>query len=105
MSTLEEVIFSDVLVEVLDISSDYEKQLRTINDVLSEIKVPENKPKILVFNKIDLVSREKINSVKEKFPSAIFISAMKGEGLEELIYEMKKKGEELQKADQKAVKI
>ena len=103
MATLEEVVFSDVIIEVLDISSDYEKQLRTIEDVLSEINVPKNKPKIVVFNKIDLVSDEKITSVKNKFPSAIFISALKKKGIQKLKEQIEKTASVIWKGKEKTV--
>ena len=105
MATLEEVVFSDVIIEVLDISSDYEKQLRTIEDVLSEINVPKNKPKIVVFNKIDLVSDEKISSVKHKFPSAIFISALKKKGIQKLKEEIEKTASIIWRGKEKIVSV
>ncbi len=55
-STLEEVIYSDLLLHVIDISSDTaEKQIDAVNNVLEELGT-ENKPIILIFNKIDKVS-------------------------------------------------
>ncbi len=83
-STLEEIVFSDALIFVLDISQDYEKQFSTIRSVLEEILVDEQKPRIIVFNKIDLVSKERIIQVQQKFQDAVFISALKKTGLEEL---------------------
>ncbi len=84
-STLEEVKFSDALLIVLDISSDYEKQLGTVRSVLiDEVGVDENKPYILVFNKIDLVSSEKIDHVSRKFPDAVFVSALNKKGFDVL---------------------
>jgi GTP-binding protein HflX len=83
-STLEEIVFSDALIFVLDISKDYEKQFSTIISVLEEISVDEQKPRIIVFNKIDLVSKERIIQAQSKFQDAVFISALKKTGLEEL---------------------
>lgn len=83
-STLEEIVFSDALIFVLDISQDYEKQFSTIRSVLEEILVDEQKPRIIVFNKIDLVSKERIIQAQQKFQDAVFISALKKTGLEEL---------------------
>jgi GTP-binding protein HflX len=52
-STLDEVREADLLIHVLDISHPcFEDQYNTVNDTLKEIGV-ENKPTILVFNKID----------------------------------------------------
>ncbi|GBD03050.1 GTPase HflX [bacterium HR19] len=83
-STLEEVIFSDALLIVLDISSDYEKQYQTIRDVLDEIQVDKSKPYIIVFNKIDLVPKERLITAREKFQEAIFISAIYKIGIDDL---------------------
>ncbi|MEJ2595821.1 MAG: GTPase HflX [bacterium] len=52
-STLDEVRESDILVHVVDIShSEFEDQIRTVNETLSEIGAGD-KPVIMVFNKID----------------------------------------------------
>lgn len=52
-STLDEVRESDLLVHVVDIShSDFEDQIKVVNQTLSEIGAG-NKPTILLFNKID----------------------------------------------------
>lgn len=85
-STLEEVKFSDAILIVLDISSDYEMQFSTVMSVLEEIGVEETKPKIIVFNKIDLVSEEQIQRASKQFPSAIFISAIENVGIDQLKY-------------------
>jgi GTP-binding protein len=54
-----------------------------INDSISQIETELKKyepallekPRILVFNKIDLLTPEEISSLKEKFPQALYISA------------------------------
>ncbi len=52
-STLDEVRESDILVHVVDIShSDFEDQIKTVNETLAEIGVSD-KPVMMVFNKID----------------------------------------------------
>ena len=52
-STLDEVRESDLLIHVVDISnSSFEDQINIVNTTITEIGV-ENKPMILVFNKID----------------------------------------------------
>ncbi|MFZ8802308.1 MAG: hypothetical protein ACO2PO_04855, partial [Candidatus Calescibacterium sp.] len=57
--------------------------------------VDEQKPRIIVFNKIDLVSKERIFQAQQKFQDAIFISALKKIGLEELKERIIKIGEEI----------
>ena len=57
-STLEEVIFSDLLCHVIDTSSDTAvEQYIAVNEVLSELGVV-NKEMIIVLNKIDKASEE-----------------------------------------------
>ena len=52
-STLDEVRESDILVHVVDISHpEFEDQIRTVNETLSELGVAE-KPVVMVFNKVD----------------------------------------------------
>jgi GTP-binding protein HflX len=52
-STLDEVRESDILVHVVDIShSDFEDQIKTVNETLTEIGISD-KPVIMVFNKVD----------------------------------------------------
>ncbi len=56
-STLDEVREADVLVHVVDISHPtFEDQIEVVNKTLNEICAAENKPMLLVFNKIDAYS-------------------------------------------------
>lgn len=83
-ATLEELRFSNLLVCLIDILGfNIEKQLMTIQDVIKILEI-ENKPKILVFNKADLVDEGELNFLKSSYPDAIFISAKTGAGLDEL---------------------
>jgi GTP-binding protein HflX len=55
-STLDEVREADLLVHIVDISHpDFEDQIRVVNQTLAEIGA-NNKPTILLFNKIDAYS-------------------------------------------------
>lgn len=66
-STLEEVIYSDLLLHVVDSSSDTAiKQIEVVEEVLGELGA-EKKPTILVLNKIDMATEEQLNAIKEKF--------------------------------------
>ncbi len=52
-STLDEVREADLLLHVVDISHpDFEEHIASVNEILKEIK-SDNKPTIMVFNKID----------------------------------------------------
>lgn len=90
-STLAESVEADVLLHVVDFSHpQFEDQLNVVNNTLLEIGV-DDKPIILVFNKIDNVSTEDSNLedlknhwlAKENHP-AIFISAKKSLNIQEL---------------------
>ncbi|MCM8772845.1 MAG: GTPase HflX [Candidatus Omnitrophica bacterium] len=83
-STLEEVKYSDLILCVYDISKpNLEKQKNTIFEVLKILQI-EEKPKIDVFNKIDLISKEEIEMMKNQYPDAIFVSAKTKEGIDNL---------------------
>ena len=94
-STLEEVIFSDLILHVADLASeDIFEQIEAVENVLTELKCLD-KVKILVLNKIDKAIEEKgqdivderINEIKEKYPNyhIIVTSAVTQENLGELI--------------------
>ena len=75
-STLGEVIDSDLLLKVIDVSSpEYNMHLESIDSVLNYLKV-NNKEYFIIFNKIDLISDEKlIKNLKSLYPNSLFISA------------------------------
>ncbi|MDQ2748234.1 MAG: GTPase HflX, partial [Actinomycetota bacterium] len=83
-STLEEVGESDLILHVVDASdADPEAQIRAVRTVLSEIDalaVPEQ----LVFNKVDAADPEMLVRLHRLAPDAVFVSALTGEGLQEL---------------------
>ena len=59
-STLDEVREADLLLHVVDISHhDFENHIDSVNQILKEIK-SDNKPVIMVFNKIDAHKPDKI---------------------------------------------
>lgn len=113
-STLDEVREADLLVHVVDISHPgFEDHIRSVNQILDEIK-SNDKPTIMVFNKIDNFSyvkkepddltemkRENISleewqrtwMAKSGHPT-LFISALKNQNMEDLrrmVYEEVKK--------------
>lgn len=86
-STLEEVIFSDILCHVIDTSSDASvEQYIAVNEVLNEIGAI-NKETILVLNKIDKATEEQILKIKEEIDDheIIEVSAKEGTNLEEFL--------------------
>ncbi len=84
-STLEEVCQSDLALIVLDASDPgFQDKLRVVKGVLREIGA-ENVPKLIVFNKIDLLTPDELEELKRMYPDAVFISAKDGVGLDELL--------------------
>ena len=86
-STLEEVIFSDLLCHVIDTSSDTAaEQYIAVNEVLNELGAAD-KEMILVLNKIDKATEEQIANIKEVIgdKEVIEISAKEGTNLEEFL--------------------
>lgn len=88
-ATLEEIKFADILLHVLDASNpEVEEQYRIDLEVLKMLEV-ENKPRIVILNKIDRIPEKGVISyLKQKFPSSCEISALKKIGLENLILEI-----------------
>lgn len=86
-STLEEVIFSDILIHVVDASSpNLFQEIEVVENVLKELGC-ESKPVILALNKSELVSDEKIREVKEilKNYESIEISAKENRNIDLLL--------------------
>ena len=66
-STLEEISFSDLIIHVVDISSDtVVEQIKAVENVLSELNALD-KPTFLALNKCEMATLEQIANVKEKF--------------------------------------
>ena len=87
-STLAEVIESDILIHVIDISSEsFPEQVKIVEETLAEL-YKEPKPVIMVFNKVDKLAEndelEMVSELKQQYPNAVFISAQKGINLSAL---------------------
>ena len=92
-STLEEVVFSDLLCHVVDASSSYAlEQIKAVEEVLSELGAI-GKETILVLNKVDMASEEQLDELREKslYKDIIEVSAKEGTNLEELLYLIEEK--------------
>ncbi|MAR63440.1 MAG: GTPase HflX [Rickettsiales bacterium] len=90
-STLDEIIYSDLILHIRDISnSNYLEQKKDVLKILREIGIDMNDARILdVINKVDLIKGDRIlhNSFDK---NSIYISALNGNGIENLkkkIYE------------------
>ncbi|MCS7232740.1 MAG: GTPase HflX [Synergistetes bacterium] len=94
-ATLEEVRESDGLLHVVDISSyNFLEQIDAVNAVLKSLKSLD-KPTIMVFNKIDKLSSDELealkNRLKERFEDkVVYISALKKYNIEELYQAMER---------------
>ena len=95
-STLDETRESDLLLHVIDVSHpQFEEHLTIVESTLAEIG-SDDKPSMIVFNKIDCLEEEpfgptredQIAGLRERFErvdrEAVFISAVQRVGLEEL---------------------
>ncbi|QNE67225.1 GTPase HflX [Fusobacterium hwasookii] len=99
-STLEEVIFSDLIIHVADISSkNVIEQIEAVEKVLEELNCLD-KTKILLLNKIDnatknnsyMLIEQKIDEIKEKYSNyqTLIISAKNRFNIDELMELIKK---------------
>lgn len=86
-STLDEAVYSDLLVIMLDASdSELESQLRVTEQLLEELGAAD-KPKLYVLNKCDRVAeRDELRNAAASLRdcTVVPISAVTGEGIEEL---------------------
>jgi GTP-binding protein HflX len=95
-STLEETLVADVVLHVVDASASDEEQDRqreAVGDVLHEIGAGEL-PVVVVLNKIDRVDPLGRRRLANRFPEAAQVSALTGEGLEELKAELARRFED-----------
>jgi GTP-binding protein HflX len=84
-STLEEVARADLIVHLVDASQpDPELQVSAVREVLAEVGASAV-PELLVLNKIDLVDEVGKARLARAFPNAPQISAVTGDGLDELL--------------------
>ena len=88
-ATLEEVVEADLLLHVVDVSSESAAdQIASVNEVLKEIAA-DDKPTLMVFNKIDQIPGRNGNlHWLAEYPHAVCVSAKTGEGLDELQAEL-----------------
>ena len=84
-STLDEITGADLVLHVIDASSpEFEGQIEAVCEVLDQIGA-QSIPTIATFNKCDLLDAETLAGLKRRYPSARFVSARSGEGIEGLV--------------------
>jgi GTP-binding protein HflX len=85
-ATLEETLVADLLLHVVDGSAPEERlieQIAAVNSVLHDIGA-DDLPMELVVNKIDAVDPMHRRRLANRYPDALQVSAVTGEGLDEL---------------------
>lgn len=84
-STLEEVARADLVLHVADASvPDLDAQLAAVREVLGEIGAGAL-PEVLALNKWDLLEGAERERLARRYPEAVPISALSGDGLEDLL--------------------
>ncbi len=89
-STLDEVRESDILVHVVDVTHPrFEDHMRVVNETLHELDA-DDKRILKVFNKVDAMKdRNVLNGLRRAHPDAVFVSALRGIGLQDLQGELR----------------
>jgi GTP-binding protein HflX len=85
-ATLEEAMEADLIVHVVDASVEEEElaeMLAAVDDVLDEVGAGD-RPRLLALNKIDELSPDRRRELGYRHPGAAQVSALTGEGLDEL---------------------
>jgi len=81
-ATLEELYHADVLLHIIDISNkNYKRLISAVDAVLKELNLQE-KPTLMVFNKIDKIEPAQLEKIKLEYSDAELISALKGANLD-----------------------
>ncbi len=81
-STLVEAIEADLLIHVIDAADpDFRRQISAVDDVLDDILREPRPPRLLVFNKCDLLDDDAIAALRAEFDGCAIVSARTGAGL------------------------
>lgn len=97
-STLEEALFADILIHLIDVShKNADIQAESTFEVLKELKA-NDRPIITVLNKVDLCeNRLMIDRIRFKHKKVVELSALKGEGFDRLMDLMMEEASKLRK--------
>ncbi len=90
-STLEETLVAHLILHVADASipeSELEDAISSVEMVLEEIEAASI-PRLLVLNKADLLDADEESFLRRRYPEAVLVSALTGEGLEGLREEVR----------------
>lgn len=84
-STLEDSVHAQLLLHVIDASDPkISDKIQVVDTILNHIEAKQQKR--YVFNKTDLITKEQRKKIKEKYKeyNPLFVSAITGEGIDEL---------------------
>jgi GTP-binding protein HflX len=84
-ATLEETADADLVLHVIDASNpERERHVAAVTRVLEEVGALEV-PRVEVYNKIDMLSPDERRRLQDADPAALLISAVSGEGIDDLL--------------------
>jgi GTPase len=84
-ATLEEVAGADLILHVIDAAAtDRERRVDAVHQVLGEVEATEV-PLVEVYNKADALTVDERRRLRDQNPSALVISALTGDGIDELL--------------------
>lgn len=84
-SSLEEAVFADILLHVVDVSTDEANaQIQVVNSIIEELGAI-NKPIAMVLNKIDIRKEKSRIPIYNSVGKVFEISAVTGQGIEDLL--------------------
>jgi GTPase len=86
-ATLEETRRADLIVHVLDASApepEMDEMRASVERTLHEVGVPDEQPRVLVLNKVDLLDHERREELRTHHPDAVLASGAEGVGVQEL---------------------
>ena len=92
-ATLEEVLEADIILHVIDASNPlFKEQRQDVLQVLAELgldKIENNNSYMEVFNKTDLLSQSEKENLTKHYGKAVFVSALNGAGIDNLLEKIK----------------
>src|SRR6184192_448011 len=84
-ATLEEVSDADLVLHVIDAAAtDRDRRMNAVRSVLDEVGAIDV-PMLEVYNKCDALTPDERRRLQEQDPSALLISALTGQGIDELV--------------------
>ena len=88
-ATLEEVLSADLILHVRDISHDEsDEQAKDVQAILEELGVAEDTPALEIWNKTDLLGRDRIEAIETlaaRSETILGVSAVTGSGMDGLL--------------------